>query len=163
VSIQNRHYINLLHPWLQERVRFILDFADYFEGNYHVTSSLRTAGQQDALLRKGNRFAVPVGCSQHQYGLAVDIEWPDPGWQSWWLGAARAMGLTTVAGDTVHAQAIPGATFRQWAESQGLCPDPAYLPTRVDASVGIFGEYCSNYSLDQFGYRCNERDPYPDE
>jgi len=81
---------------------------------------------QAVLFAQGKTQTYP-GCSQHQYGMAVDVQFSDNLWQEWYLSAARWLGLVTVSGDPVHVQTFPGKNFREVTEAMGLCsiPDPA--------------------------------------
>ncbi len=125
-----RRELNGVHPWVAARIDYILDYADQWGPNYSITSGVRTAQEQWELFSRPNTIAAEVGCSQHQYGFAVDVWFEDPAWQQWYLSSARNFGLTTIPGDPVHIQAIPGRTFRQWTSAAGACPDPRY-PTSV--------------------------------
>jgi len=115
-----------VHPFVGDRIRFILDYAERFGPQFTVTSVVRTAGQQNALFEADPNTAVRAGCSQHQYGLAADVKFNSNSWQNWYLQSARNFGLTTVPGDPVHVQGFPGSAFREWSSGQGLCPDPSF-------------------------------------
>jgi len=127
LSIRNR--LMGLHPYVSARVEYILEYASRWGPEVSITSTVRTAREQWDLLNRVNSIAAPVGCSQHQYGLAVDVSFQDPNWQNWYLASARNFGLTTVTGDPVHVQAVPGAVFGEFVRSIGLCPDPKYPPS----------------------------------
>jgi len=121
-----------VHPWVQERVRAILDIADRYGGRYTVTSGVRTKAAQQTLYfdRKTN---TPPGCSQHEYGLAMDVQFQAPlqaAWQDYYQQGARYLGLTTVPGDDVHVQAFPGSFFRNWAVDARVCNPKMSLETR---------------------------------
>lgn len=135
MSLSLRRQLNNVHPWVADRVRYILDYADHWGPAYSITSGVRTAQDQWDLFDRPNSRAVQVGCSQHQYGLAIDVWFEDPAWQQWYLSSARNFGLTTLPFDPVHVQAVPGGHFREAAQSYGLCPDPRYplSPTHVSA------------------------------
>jgi len=115
-----------LHPYLQQVVRVILEVAEAYGGRYTITSATRTAKAQWDLYRDLYPKAARPGCSQHQYGAAIDVLFEDLAWQTWWLEAVRYFGLTTVSGDEVHAQLIPGRDFLNLVEGMNVCPDPAY-------------------------------------
>ncbi len=126
MSLATRQALNSVHPYLGDRIRYILEYADNWSPHYHITSGLRTPEEQYRLFIEPNSLAAQVGCSQHQYGLAADVWFEDPSWQEWYLDSARRLGLVTVRGDPVHVQAVPGTNFRWMASSAGLCPDDRY-------------------------------------
>jgi len=126
MSISKRQELERTNPYFSWATRYILAYADRAGARYTITSVFRTPAQQWELFRKFDTTAVAPGCSQHQYGAAVDVKFDRADWQRWWQASARNFGLTTVQGDSVHAQLIPGARFREWSTSQGLCPDPNY-------------------------------------
>jgi len=120
-----------VHPYVKDRVRVILDVADRYGGRYSVTSGYRSPAKQQELYNDGNHpGAARPGCSQHQYGLAMDVFFEDRGWQEWYQWAAGYLGLVTVPGDNVHVQAYPGNIMRTYLVEQGLCPDPDYSYVR---------------------------------
>jgi len=126
MSLATRRALNSVHPWVADRVRYILDYADNFGPRYSMTSGVRTAPEQFELFRRPGTVAAQVGCSQHQYGLAVDVWFENPNWQNWYLASARNFGLTTIAADPVHVQAFPGQKFREYVAALGYCPDLRY-------------------------------------
>jgi len=87
----------------------------------------------------GRPVAYP-GCSQHNYGFAVDGSWDlitqvtakgrpkifGPAETIAFMNsAARHAGLHLVANDTGHFQVYPGIQFKEWAVSWGYCnPNP---------------------------------------
>jgi len=148
---------------VQDRVRYILDYADRFGPEYSITSGVRTAAEQNVLRQTAGVFAVEPGCSQHEYALAVDVKFKRADWQEWYLASARNFGLITVRGDPVHVQGVSGGRFREWAVSQGLCPDPQYDPYRRDRSFSLFGEFCTTWTSTMFGNVCLDPQEYPDE
>jgi len=116
-------------------VRHILRVADQYGGKYTVLSGVRTAAEQFALWNRPGRLlptAFP-GCSQHQFGLAMDVKFENKPWQDWYGASARNLGLTTVPRDPNHVQAVPGATFQNVAAAVGVCPDSFYQ--RVAATL----------------------------
>jgi len=130
MSLSLRSQLRTANPYFAWAVEYILDVADHWGGEYSITSVNRTAAEQHALRESRTSIAAPAGCSQHQYGMAADVVFSNTAWQDWYLASARNFGLTTVLGDSVHVQMVPGARFREWAELQGLCPDPTYsLPS----------------------------------
>ena len=136
LSIRNR--LIGLHPFVSSRVEYILNWASQYGPEVSITSTVRTAQEQWRLFNSPNSLAAQVGCSQHQYGLAADVSFQDSAWQNWYLASARNFGLTTISGDPVHVQAVPGAQFREIAGRAGLCPDPRYpLENRFDSRAFI--------------------------
>jgi len=130
MSLSLRSRLSGLNPYFGWAVEYILTYAQRSGANFSITSVNRTAQEQWALFDSPNSLAVLPGCSQHQYGAAVDVVFSRQDWQRWWLASARNFGLTTVIGDLWHAQLVPGARFREWSRSQGLCPDPRYPTER---------------------------------
>lgn len=150
MSLSLRSQLSGTHPYLEWAAGYILDWADRNGGRYTVTSVHRSAAQQWDLLNRPNSRAAQVGCSQHQYGAALDVVWEKSNWRDWWLASANNFGLSTVPGDPVHVQLIPGGRFKEWASSLGLCPDPSYppyanLPREPDLAVSFvntgFGKF----------------------
>lgn len=144
-----------VHPYVTDRVRYLLRIADRYGGRHTVTSGYRTAFDQQRLFRTIRNVPVAEpGCSQHEYGLAVDVKFSDPRWQNWYLRAARALGLTTVSDDPVHVQAVPGSAFRPIVTRAGLCPDPRfvrYVPRTPKELCLATGE---SWSCGRFGCSC---------
>jgi len=139
MSFLSRPALNGVHPWVAGRVAYILEYADRWGPRYSVTSGVRSAQKQyDLYLSPGNT-AVPPGCSQHQYGVAVDVWWQDPAWNNWYLQSARNFGLTTVRGDPLHVQAYPGVSFRNWSQRSGFCPD-----SRFNLALGPEARFASD-------------------
>jgi len=135
MSLSIRSQLANTNPYFAWAVEYILTYAQRARANFTITSVNRTAQRQWELWNTPGSFAVQPGCSQHQYGLAVDVSFARDDWQRWWQASARNFGLTTVRGDSVHAQLVPGAEFREWASSHGLCPDPSFQ--RIVASSGF--------------------------
>jgi len=140
VSLSLRSQLAGTNPYFAWAVEYILEYAQNAGAHFHITSVNRTAQQQFELYRKANSLAVRPGCSQHEYGAAVDVWFERAAWQRWWGASARNFGLTTVSGDPVHAQLVPGAEFREWTTRQGFCPDPSFesFPLRG----GLIDSYC---------------------
>jgi len=128
VSLSTRSRLAGMHPWISSRLIFILEYAEQHGARFSITSVNRTPQRQWELYNQPNSKAVRPGCSQHQYRLASDTLFEEPAWQNWYLQSARNFGLTTVAGDPVHVQAVPGSNFRSLIAFYGLCPDPNYPP-----------------------------------
>jgi len=125
--------LNGVHPYVSDRVRRILAIADQYRAEYTVTSGERTAGQQQRLYFD-HKTNTPPGCSQHQYGLAVDVKFTgkhEAWWQDYYRRAARHLGLVIVENDPVHVQAIPGSTFRQLAVAARVCHPQVSLESRT--------------------------------
>lgn len=132
MSLSLRSKLIGTHPYFAWATEYILDVADRYGGRYSVTSVIRTAQRQWELHNRPNSNAVRPGCSQHQYGMAADVQFSNSAWQEWYLASARNFGLTTVRGDDVHTQLFPGAQFREWTTAQGLCPDPSFRDAAVN-------------------------------
>lgn len=130
MSLSIRNKLAGTHPYLGWAIEYILTFAAGNGGRFTITSVNRLAKKQWDLFNRPNSNAVQVGCSQHQYGAAVDVQFLTGAWQEWFLASARNFGLSTVLGDPVHVQLIPGARFREWSASHGLCPDRSYPTVR---------------------------------
>jgi len=126
MSLSTRSQLASTNPYFAWAIEYILTVADQYRGQYTITSVNRTADKQWELFRQFDSKAVAPGCSQHQYGAAVDVVFSNEAWQNWYLASARNFGLSTVVGDPVHVQLIPGGRFREWTVSQGLCPDPSF-------------------------------------
>jgi len=150
MSLSTRSQLRSTHPYLAWSIGYILDAASHWGGKFTITSVNRTAAKQQELFRRAGSSAARPGCSQHQYGAAVDVIFEDPRWQDWYLASARNFGLTTVRGDSVHVQLIPGARFREWAEPRGLCPDPNYPVGNIERVCGV-GSGATSVSTNAFG------------
>lgn len=146
-----------VHPYVAERVRYILSFADEAGANYWITSGDRSHMEQACLYDTEDRWPVArPGCSQHEYGLAMDVVMQDGRWQDWFLQSARNVGLVTVAGDRVHVQAIPGGQFIEILAPFGVCPDRSLMP----GGAGYFPGFCGCHTTVQ-GVRLHPRDRLP--
>lgn len=116
-----------VHPYVADRVRYILQVADHYGASYTITSAWRTQAAQANLWVKQNRLpAAFPGCSSHEYGLAVDVVFRDPRWQQLYQQVAPLMGLHTVPGDNVHVQALAPSVMKSILQQRGLCPSPSY-------------------------------------
>jgi len=117
-----------IHPYVSARVKLILDTADRYGGRYSILSGVRTAAKQFELWNRPGRLTPTAfpGCSQHQFGLAMDVQFQNKAWQDWYGASARNIGLTTVSLDPNHVQAVPGSRFQSVAAAVGVCPDPFY-------------------------------------
>ena len=72
-------------------------------GAFNMVSGFRTYGQQKAIYDSGVRPAAPPGYSQHQAGLAADINDPS----GWLHKNAAKFGLWNLPGDEPHFQLGP--------------------------------------------------------
>jgi len=146
-----------VHPYVAERVRYLLQIADRYGSRYTVTSGKRTSAKQQELYRGRGPFPVAQpGCSQHEYGLAMDVSFRDPRWQNWYLEAARIVGLVTVPDDPVHVQAARGSAFRPVVEQMGLCPDPRFVQFRPQSLKEECFARSGVWSCGRFGCRCRD-------
>ena len=120
-----------VHPYVTDRVRYLLRIADRYGSRYRVISGKRNARQQWGLWNAKSRFpAAFPGCSQHEYGLAMDVQFDSGEWQRWYQASAKNIGLTTIRNDPHHVQAVPASVIRPILEREGLCPNPQYLEAR---------------------------------
>lgn len=147
MGLRDTQILNSIHPWLKVRVRWLGEVARLLGGGQSLISGNRTFAQQLTLYSApGNRPVAYPGCSQHQYGFAVDATWlpfaqvtskgravsTSPSeTNSIMAGHARRAGLTTVVGDDGHLQIYPGAMFREWAVRSGHCPANPPPPVRL--------------------------------
>jgi len=144
--------------------------------NQNAFSGRRSLAEQRKLyetISTGRPVAYP-GCSQHNYGFAVDVSWT-PIVQVTHKGrmkvftpsetlnfmnsAARHVGLTLVAGDDGHFQIYPGIQFKEWAVSFGLCnPNPPLRPRfireRTDFVFQTCGPGFDSVRFGLFGAEC---------
>lgn len=123
------------------------DVVNYYRGTFIYFSGIRSVQAQARLFRDRGFFGRPVaepGCSQHQYGYAVDVGITGPiiedrdaqDFVPSVLALARQVGLFTVSRDPGHFQIFPGSEFRPWASAAGFCPDPSWL-SRADQSLNF--------------------------
>lgn len=163
MSLSLRNQLAGLHPYVSWSLEYILTYAQQAGAQFSILSTNRTPSEQHALFQRNPSRAARAGCSQHQYGLAADVQFARSDWQDWYLASVRNFGLTTVEGDRPHVQAIPGAVFREWAQSQGLCPDPRFPHGHIEARCGV-GTGATSVSCNHL-YGCTCRggdygDPY---
>jgi len=128
-----------VHPYVADRVRWILGIADQYGGKYTVLSGVRTNSKQFELWKDQygtGRVAAAPGCSQHNYGFAMDVHFPDPAWSNWFGQVASQIGLMEVAGDPGHVQVWPGWKFMEILQPYAVCPDRKYT-----AAMGAFDTY----------------------
>lgn len=141
MGLRESSVLSGLHPWLAIRVRWLGEVIEAWGGVQIYLSGLRTEAEQIRLMRSlaqkfSSRPVAGPGCSQHQYGYAVDVAWGLLREQSA-LGhfnpkeindlmsdLGRSIGLVTVAQDSGHFQIFPGSEFRSWSVASGFC-DPA--------------------------------------
>jgi len=154
MSLQASRILSGLHPWLAARVRWLGEVATLYGSGQTLISGTRTITEQGRLYDfQGNRPAAYPGCSQHQYGFAVDATylpivqitskgkpfiWTPAETTSAMNNAARHVGLTVVANDDGHYQVFPGIQFREYIVAVGLCPQnpppPLWNIAEVQAS-----------------------------
>ena len=122
-----------LNPWLVERIQWIEDMVDYYGGSAIYLSGFRTWREQADLYSKRWRSSRPVarpGCSQHQFGMAVDVafgaRFPDAvdigTFERFARDLAVHVDLVTVSNDPGHFQVWPAWEFIQMARQAGFCP-----------------------------------------
>lgn len=161
-----------LHPYLRERIQWVEDVIEYYGGTAWYSSGLRTRAEQKRLFDKGREFpgsravvAVP-GCSQHEYGFAVDVSFlPGAGAAGLPPGLparniypeyadyfASLVGLVSVANDPGHYQIYPGSEFRKLAQDLGACPRPQRIIGIVES---LCGPDAGSVSRSNLGYTCH--------
>jgi len=135
-------------PYIRDAINWITKIVEINGGSATYYSGRRSLREQQELWdfcekRKPSvtRFPrvpcpFPVatpGCSQHEYGFAVDAGFFSPanrlGLTSSWNDLAQDLGrqywgLSTVANDPNHFQMYPITTFLPWARETGQCPPP---------------------------------------
>lgn len=107
------------------------------------------------------------GCSQHEYGFAVDATFFGPGgeiWTDYAQGLARDYwGLSQISGDQNHFQMYPSAEFLPWARESGDCrPVPklsavsrfGYVPRRTAEAICGPGSGAHTYRCGLYGCEC---------
>lgn len=122
-----------VHPALKARVQLILNVAARHGGDYRVSSGLRSREQQDSLFCSPNPFPVArPGCSQHEYGFAVDVVFSRQDWQRWYLAVGGLLGLSTVPNDPVHLQLFPSAIWSRAMRRYPPCREsrPSCVPQK---------------------------------
>lgn len=162
MSLSESRALTGVHPWLAVRIRFLREVIDIWGGGQRYLSGVRTREQQELLFRTPSERPVAIpGCSQHQYGFAVDLLWLPiinfaqniqlTGKQTddAMIALGQRLGLITVARDPGHFQVFPGSEFRTWAVASGLCdPDRIPVQSRVEQLCG-FG--ASSVTVDALG------------
>lgn len=140
MSLSESRALTNVHPALAERIRYMGAVLDFWGGKQLYLSGFRTSEEQQILFdRRGRRPVARPGCSQHQYGFAVDVSWlpvmnfaeniqlSPKQTDDLMEQLGRQLGLTVVAGDTGHFQIFDGAFFKNWAVRSGFC-DPTPVP-----------------------------------
>jgi len=139
VSLSESRALSNVHPWLAVRIRWMGEVIEIWGGKQIYLSGFRTSEEQQILFdTQTTRPAAAPGCSQHQYGFAVDVSWlpitritgtdvvdvslffktPEI-----MMDLGRHIGLTTVQHDSGHFQVFPGPEFKAAAVAAGFC-DP---------------------------------------
>jgi len=132
-------------PYLQEAIGWIGSVIESWGGIEYIFSGRRTRQDQQDIWQDcfdRNRTLTkspfppcpyPVatpGCSQHEYGFAVDAGYSGPpsGLMTTpdWTGYAQVLardywGMSTVAGDPYHFAMYPTSQFLPWAKETGQC------------------------------------------
>ena len=132
-------------PYIKEAITWIQSVVEHWGGTSYIFSGRRTRAEQqdlwDDCFRRRERptkFPIPPcpypvatpGCSQHEYGFAVDAGFfgppsglmTTPDWTAYAQDLAKVYwGLSTVAGDPNHFAMYPTADFLPWAKSTGQC------------------------------------------
>jgi len=139
-------------------------------------SGTRTPEEQLKLyetISTGRPVAYP-GCSQHNYGFAVDVTWDliaqvsskgrakvftREETNNFMNMAARHVSLTLVAKDDGHFQIYPGIQFKEWAVASGFCnpdppPRPRFIRERTDFVFQTCGPGFDSVRFGLFGAEC---------
>lgn len=173
MSLSQSRALSNVHPWLAERVRFLGQAIDFWGGSQIYLSGTRSREEQQFLFdRRGRRPVARPGCSQHQYGFAVDLSWlPIFNFSlnlqltaretaDVMIDLGNQVGLVTVANDRGHFQVFPGSEFKTWAVGSGFCdPTPAppistFTPPRTDFVFRTCGEGADSVRQGLFGLEC---------
>lgn len=134
-----------VNPYLKEAIGWIQQVVDAYGGSSILFSGFRTKREQQAIWddcqSRGRITKLPFpqlpcgpvaqpGCSQHQYGFAVDAGFFGPatgvGTFPDWTGYAQDLGkhywgLHQVSGDPGHFQMYTATEFLPWVRTQGEC------------------------------------------
>ena len=151
MSLSESRALTNVHPWLAVRIRFLREVIDIWGGGQRYLSGFRTVEQQQSLFfRPSERPVAAPGCSQHQYGYAVDVSWLPiinfvqniqlSGKQTddVMISLGNQIGLITVAGDPGHFQIFPGSEFKAWAVASGFCDPDLRRPNFLFQQSEIF-------------------------
>lgn len=140
MSLRESRALNGVEPWLAVRVQWLGAVINHWGGVQIYLSGVRDREEQRRLFdRVQNRPVAAPGCSQHQYGYAVDVAWAllreespmgefSPAQINQLMSdLGRSIGLVTVQRDPGHFQIFPGSEFKPWAVSSGFC-NPTAVP-----------------------------------
>jgi len=168
-------------PYLQEAMGWLTQVIESWGGGVSFYSGRRTRADQQELWDFCNarrrlpsklpqvQCPFPVatpGCSQHEYGFAVDAGFFSPrnrlgisdNWNVYAQDLARVYwGLSTVADDPNHFQQYPSSEFLPWVRETGQCrtiprlsltrdPFPANTQTFVACGPQAVGSICNHLS-----------------
>jgi len=175
-------------PYLKEAMTWIGRVVESWGGTGYILSGRRTKAEQkelsDDCFRRRSRpskFPVPPcpypvatpGCSQHEYGFAVDAGFfgpqsglmTTPDWTSYAQDLGRVYwGLSTVAGDPFHFAQYPTSEFLPWARETGQCPTQppllSFFEDRTDILIRECGIGAISSRRDRYGLRCFYADPF---
>jgi len=167
-------------PYIKDAMTWIQQVVGSWGGSSVIISGRRSFEEQkelfDDCFRRRSRptkFPIPPcpypvatpGCSQHEYGFAVDAGFFGPptgfGEISDWTGYAQVLareywGMSTVPGDPFHFAMYPTSDFLPWARSTGQCPDPVRLSLQRDPwPIGSQTRDICGDSPDLIGSSCN--------
>ena len=140
MSLKESRALNGVEPWLAVRVQWLGAVIGSVGGVQIYLSGVRDRDEQQILFDRTRRRPVAApGCSQHQYGYAVDVAWALLREESpigefspkeinqLMSDLGRSIGLVTVERDPGHFQIFPGSEFKPWAVDSGFC-DPGATP-----------------------------------
>jgi len=169
-------------PYLQDATEWLARMIESWGGSASIYSGYRSRDHQQELwdfcnerelgIPKMPRVPCPFpvatpGCSQHEYGFAVDVGFfgpaPYPKWNGYAQDLAREYwGLSTVAGDPNHFQMYPSSEFLPWVREWGDCRPlprlslamwPARVGSRIDDYCGV-GTFATRVQVDRSGFTC---------
>lgn len=163
MGLKESRVLTGVHPWLAARVRWMGNVIEAWGGVQIYLSGLRTEAEQQVLFDRTRRRPVAApGCSQHQYGYAVDVAWGLLREESP-LGAyspkeiaelmgqlARSLQLQTVQNDSGHFQVFPASEFKPWAVASGFC-DPGAIPAPLGNAEFFCGFGATQAAVDARG------------
>lgn len=137
MGIRDSRILNEVHPWLRVRLKWLAEVARIIGSGQSLISGNRSREEQQTLFDTVvDRPVAAPGCSQHQYGFAVDATYlpsffvttkgrpmtaPNIETNRFMEEAAHSVNLTTVRKDPGHLQIYPGAQFKSWAVARGFC------------------------------------------
>jgi len=152
-----------IHPYVADRVRYLISIANRYGAQPRVISGKRSQAKQWRLYNEnvGIPTAFP-GCSQHEYGLAMDVEFPTRAWQNWYQQSASRIGLTTVTNDPHHVQALPAAVIRPILTGRGLCPSKSFVGLDYWSPQSVCRRQSRGWRGSAAGGYCvDPNDPFP--